>query len=382
MEKIGHNTKSQAKWKALLCLLDDESPVVRKGILDECDAHPVEAKEFLHNISQGEDPLLARHAQDLVRDLGWIDGVGDFVRFIRSQRYELETGWFLLDRTVYPSFQSSSSTLFMDKLARRTRELLTPPMSARQICSTLNRVLFHEYGFRGAGKDFENPENSFLHRVIERRQGLPITLSVLFILLARRIGLELEPIGLPGRFVVGCFEDERPFYLDAWAGGKILDGVGFGLKWGPQYSGGELIIHLLDFTDTKGTQSPNSLTIHTSKIKATQVKYRHYLPVIVDEFTGLALFASVGQFFGDFIRRRYVDGGAVTAYSMRHVSGNLIDFGVSICYKLNPDWALNMHVLYQYSMQEKTTNPVHSAVNDVSFDYTGAEFALATSIKL
>ena len=85
----------------------------------------------------------------------------------------------------------------MDKLARRTRELLTPPMSPRQICSILNRVLFHEYGFRGAGKDFENPENSFLHRVIERRQGLPITLSVLFILIARRIGLELEPIGLP-----------------------------------------------------------------------------------------------------------------------------------------------------------------------------------------
>ncbi len=223
MEKIGHNTKSQAKWKALLGLLDDESPVVRKCILDECDAHPVEAKEFLHNISQGEDRLLARHAQDLVRDLGWIDGVGDFVRFIRSQRYELESGWFLLDRTVYPSFQSSSSTLFMDKLARRTRELLTPPMSPRQICSILNRVLFHEYGFRGAGKDFENPENSFLHRVIERRQGLPITLSVLFILLARRIGLDLEPIGLPGRFVVGCFEDERPFYLDAWAGGKILE---------------------------------------------------------------------------------------------------------------------------------------------------------------
>ena len=85
MEMIGNNTKSQAKWKALLGLLDDESPVVRKGILDECDAHPVEAQEFLHNISPGEDPLLARHAQDLVRDLGWIDGVGDFVRFIRSQ---------------------------------------------------------------------------------------------------------------------------------------------------------------------------------------------------------------------------------------------------------------------------------------------------------
>ena len=223
MEMIGNNSPTKTKWNALLHLLDDESPVVRKAIIGECETHPVEAKEFLESISQGDDPLLARHARELVRALGWIDGVGDFVRFIRSQRYELETGWFLLDRTVYPSFQSSSSTLFMDKVARRSRELLTPPMSSRQSCSVLNRVLFHEYGFRGAGKNFENPENSFLHRVIDRRQGLPITLCVLYILIARRIGLDLEPIGLPGRFMVGCFEDERPFYVDAWAGGKILE---------------------------------------------------------------------------------------------------------------------------------------------------------------
>ena len=80
-----------------------------------------------------------------------------------------------------------------------------------EICSVMNRVLFHEYGFRGAGKDFENPQNSFLHRVLERRKGLPITLSVIYILIARRLGFDLEPIGLPGRFMVGCFSDERPF---------------------------------------------------------------------------------------------------------------------------------------------------------------------------
>ena len=211
------------RWKPFRSLLDDENPLVRKALLDRLKDNADEGVVFLREMADDHDPLLAKHAQDLIKTLGWVDGVSGFIEFIRSQRYELETGWFLLDRTVYPSFQSSSSTLFMDKLARRTRELLTPPMSPRQICSILNRVLFHEYGFRGAGKDFENPENSFLHRVIERRQGLPITLSVLFILIARRIGLELEPIGLPGRFVVGCFEDERPFYLDAWAGGKILE---------------------------------------------------------------------------------------------------------------------------------------------------------------
>jgi regulator of sirC expression with transglutaminase-like and TPR domain len=96
-------------------------------------------------------------------------------------------------------------------------------MLPRETCSVINRVLFHEYGFRGAGKDFENPENSFLHRVLERRKGLPITMSVLYLLVARRLGFDLEPIGLPNRFVVGCFSEERPFYLDPWAGGKFYD---------------------------------------------------------------------------------------------------------------------------------------------------------------
>ena len=78
-------------------------------------------------MSEDEDPLLARHAQDLMKSLGWVDGVSGFIEFIRSRRYELETGWFLLDRTVYPSFELSSATLFLDELADRCRDLLTPP---------------------------------------------------------------------------------------------------------------------------------------------------------------------------------------------------------------------------------------------------------------
>jgi regulator of sirC expression with transglutaminase-like and TPR domain len=58
---------------------------------------------------------------------------------------------------------------------------------------------------------------------LERRRGLPITLSVLYLLVARRISLELEPIGLPGRFMVGCFSEQKPFYIDVWAGGKFFE---------------------------------------------------------------------------------------------------------------------------------------------------------------
>jgi len=217
------SNSSNPSFKSIKTLIDDETPVVRDAVVQQLKNFPDEGKAFLQEILDGRDPLLAKHAQEINKSLGWADVIGDFLEFIRSQRYELETGWFLLDRTVYPDFQATSATLFMDKLADRVRELVAPPLSPRQTCSVLNRVLFHEYGFRGSGKNFENPENSFLHRVLDRRQGLPITLSVLYLLIARRIGLELDPIGLPGRFMVGCFAEERPFYIDAWSGGKILE---------------------------------------------------------------------------------------------------------------------------------------------------------------
>ena len=223
MKDVAEQEKKDKNWESIKALIDDESIAVRDAVRKELKRSPEEGRQLLMEISEGSDPLLARHAEEISKSLGWVDVVADFMNFIRSQRYELETGWFLLDRTIYPSFEPTSSTLFLDKLADRVRELSMSPLSPKQTFSIINRVLFHEYGFRGAGKEFENPENSVLHRVLDRRQGLPITLSVIYLMVARRIGLDLEPIGLPGRFMVGCFSENRPFYIDSWSGGKILE---------------------------------------------------------------------------------------------------------------------------------------------------------------
>jgi regulator of sirC expression with transglutaminase-like and TPR domain len=210
-------------WDAVKALLDDESEVVRNALVEQLKAFPIEGQSFLLGMSQGQDTYLAKHAQNLIERLGWIDGTGDFLRFIQSLRYELETGWFLLDRTVCPDFEMSTYSFFLDKLADRCRELLLQPSNPRVTCEVLNRVLFHEFGFRGARENFENPENSFLHRVLDRREGLPISLCAIYILVARRIGFELDPIGTPGRFMVGCFTERHPFYIDCWAGGKLIE---------------------------------------------------------------------------------------------------------------------------------------------------------------
>jgi regulator of sirC expression with transglutaminase-like and TPR domain len=85
----------------------------------------------------------------------------------------------------------------------------------------LRHRLFDEMGFRGDGRNYYDPENSFLHRVIARRLGIPITLSLLVIEIGRRAGIALKPVGMPGHFLVGIPGED--LWLDAFAGGELLD---------------------------------------------------------------------------------------------------------------------------------------------------------------
>lgn len=204
---------------ALARLLDDPSKAVQVALLAEFQQSLTTAVDFLRRTAETGEGALAEAAHYYLRELGAEDTTGAFINFIRSYQYELETGSILLDRTLYPHVEPSDICLFLDEAAARVRQLLVKPTTTYEQCRILNRVLFHEYGFTGDQKDFYHPHNCFLHKVIERRRGLPISLSIIYLLVAFRCGIELEPVGLPGRFMVGCFSAGEPFYIDVFEGG-------------------------------------------------------------------------------------------------------------------------------------------------------------------
>jgi regulator of sirC expression with transglutaminase-like and TPR domain len=85
-------------------------------------------------------------------------------------------------------------------------------------------VLGERHGFTGETSDYGDPRNSMLDRVLTRGTGLPITLSIVWIAVARRAGFALEGVGLPGHYVVGHFGTDPPLLLDPFAGGAVVDG--------------------------------------------------------------------------------------------------------------------------------------------------------------
>ncbi len=86
----------------------------------------------------------------------------------------------------------------------------------------LCRYLFHEMGFRGNVQEYYDPRNSYLNQVMDRRTGIPITLSVLAMAIGRRAGLEIVGVGLPGHFVAKAVGDGEEVVFDPFHGGRQL----------------------------------------------------------------------------------------------------------------------------------------------------------------
>ncbi|MSU51597.1 MAG: hypothetical protein EXS37_21330 [Opitutus sp.] len=216
-------TPGAAEREAFLSLLDDPSPAVRRALLARFTELGPSLAPFLQTIAFGPNRVLARHAAWYLDGLKFSDPVADFRSFIRSLNYKLESGALLLARTVTPGLNVGECRGQLDAIAARCRELIVKPSSPREQCRVLNRVLFHEWGFHGNVENYTDPKNSLLDQVLERRTGIPLSLSIVYLLVAERLDLRLEPVGLPGHFIVGCFSDGLPFFIDPFDRGVFRD---------------------------------------------------------------------------------------------------------------------------------------------------------------
>ena len=93
------------------------------------------------------------------------------------------------------------------------------PWSIHGAIDALNHYLFEEQGLRGDRATYDDPDNAVLPRVMARRRGLPVTLSILWIDVARRLGLDAFGVGLPGHFITGLRLDLGALYFDPFHGG-------------------------------------------------------------------------------------------------------------------------------------------------------------------
>jgi regulator of sirC expression with transglutaminase-like and TPR domain len=138
-----------------------------------------------------------------------------------EERIELDRAALTIALTDYPKLDISGYLTRMDQLAAEVGSRLDDQPDAYRFLAALNYVLFKQHGFHGNREDYFDPKNSFLNEVIERKTGIPITLSVLYLEVARRVGLAIDGVGFPGHFLVKCVSDGEEIVIDPFDSGEI-----------------------------------------------------------------------------------------------------------------------------------------------------------------
>jgi len=123
----------------------------------------------------------------------------------------------------YPGLDVAGYVSQVDEFARVVAGMARGERGAQARLAALDQAFFGHLGFRGNQDDYYDPRNSFLNEVIDRRTGIPITLSLLYIELGRRIGLELAGLSFPGHFLVRFQAQDRLVFIDPFHRGARLD---------------------------------------------------------------------------------------------------------------------------------------------------------------
>jgi regulator of sirC expression with transglutaminase-like and TPR domain len=134
-------------------------------------------------------------------------------------RIELARVCLMLAADAYPDLDVERYLGDLERLAMRLRRRLPQTAGAEDKLIALNRFLFDDLGYQGNAADYYDPRNSYLNEVMDRRTGIPITLSILYMEVGRRIGLPLEGVSFPGHFLVRLRLRAQMLVLDPFDGG-------------------------------------------------------------------------------------------------------------------------------------------------------------------
>jgi regulator of sirC expression with transglutaminase-like and TPR domain len=215
---------SESQKAALLVLLTDEDPsiyqVVRTKILSQGNA----VRKWLRGHLLSDDPVLRRRTQEMVRYLDRQSADNRFLGFCLRHGNELdvEEACWMLAQTQYPDINVAAYRALLDNFVCDLVERIDFGAEPDNYLVDINRYLFNELAFTGNDQNYYDPENSYLNRVIDRRTGNPISLCLIYLLVARRLRLPVAGIGMPGHFLCRFQSTRQEIFIDAFNRGRLL----------------------------------------------------------------------------------------------------------------------------------------------------------------
>lgn len=213
----------EAELKALVSLLDDDDfnivdEIERKIISIGSPIIPYLEQEWENNFN----PTVQKKLEDLIHNLQYEALKGELIRWREEGAEDLLEGLYLVATYQYPDLELLKLRQDLEQMYYEAWTQFQPDAYHYDQVRVLNSVMFGKLRFSGNTKNFHSPSNSMIHVVMDSKKGNPITLSVIYMLLAQKLGMPIYGVNLPNLFILTYKSEETQFYINPFNRGLIF----------------------------------------------------------------------------------------------------------------------------------------------------------------
>ncbi len=213
---------SEGQLQAMVSLLSDSNEKVLEGCCDGLVRQGERALPFLRHRLPLAAPREERVIRSVLARIRHPHAAEDALEHLLGP-VDLEEGSLLLGRLVDGGTEVDDAPGLLDAMSDRVDELLMGDDDPARQLAVLRRVLVDEYELQGSPPGRSRPVDALLHGVTAHRRGMPLPLCIAWILVARRVGVPLIGVNMPGHFLLRLEVPERLLVFDAYSGGRVVD---------------------------------------------------------------------------------------------------------------------------------------------------------------
>ncbi len=218
---------NEKEIKALISLLDDPD----KGIFQEIEHKLItcgpEVVPFLESSWESSfAPLSQSRIENIIHKIQFDQVKNDLQLWKLNNQEDLLEGLLIINRYQYPNLHEDQVYYQLAELRRSAWFHLMYDMSSLEKVKLLNNIIFREFGLSGNTSNYHDPQNSFIHKVLESKKGNPISLACIYALVAQKLDIPIYGVNLPKHFVLAYMDEQHPdkvaFYINVFNRGQIM----------------------------------------------------------------------------------------------------------------------------------------------------------------
>ncbi len=227
MKKVKEFSLPQSELQHLIKLLDDESDFVYENIKERLISHGDNSINFIKEYADMTNPVIEQRANEIISTINFDKLEEKFKNLdLEENKDLLENAIFLISSFGYPDINIDNYKMILDKMAldieKKIDDMGYLKNTNLDIINIINDYLFVEKRFDGNSENYYDADNSYINKVIDKKTGIPVSISILYILIAKRLNLPVFGVNLPSHFIIKYQDSTEEFFIDPFNKGIVI----------------------------------------------------------------------------------------------------------------------------------------------------------------